>query len=344
MLFLSWFGKRPIIVHVPAENLDLSTEIAKSLNGTTIPHYVLKYAPYVYLDREDAYLPSDMATHISSTHATLNFTPIEMAPERLSLQNLDSLNKLGGDQVYLTSTENVIKLPKYLRGTKPDPKTLQTKDAVSCVIIIVNKDSGIVDAFYMYFYSFNAGPTALGHIVGNHLGDWEHNMIRFENGKPLSIWYSQHEYGEAFRYDAVTKVGVRPLVFSAKGSHANYAKPGRHDLHEQNEKVPNNIAYDHTSSGHLWDPMLSAYYYTYSMDTQKLTPAKGDMPVNYLYFEGRWGDQEYGDEVEGQELFRGYHKWTGGPQGPIFKHLDRRGVCLPRVKRCIIKGSLGEAI
>lgn len=61
----------------------------------------------------------------------------------------------------------------------------------------------------------------------------EHNMIRFKDGEPQAIWYSQHEYGEAFTYDAVHKIGKRPIGFSAKGSHANYAASGSHDLHEQ---------------------------------------------------------------------------------------------------------------
>ena len=73
------------------------------------------------------------------------------------------------------------------------------------------------------------------------------------------------------------------------------------------------------------------------MDKKKLTPAKDDTPVNYLEFQGWWGDQEYGDVVEGQEKFMGFHKWTGGPQGPIFKHLDRKDVCLPNRPVCVIK-------
>jgi hypothetical protein len=62
-------------------------------------------------------------------------------------------------------------------------------------------------------------------------------MIRFDHGLPQSIWYSQHEYGEAFTYDAVQKVGKRPIAFSAKGSHANYAVAGKHDLHDISKEI-----------------------------------------------------------------------------------------------------------
>lgn len=124
------------------------------------------------LDKEDIYYPSDIATHVVNTHATINFTAVRGAPKPLSLDNLHLLNELGGESIYLTSIENVIKLPKFLGGKKPDTKTLQTKDAFSCVIICVDKGNGILDAFYMYFYTFNEGPIGFGHRVGNHLGDW----------------------------------------------------------------------------------------------------------------------------------------------------------------------------
>jgi len=109
---------------------------------------------------------------------------------------------------------------------------------------------------------------------------------------------------------------------------------------EPDDEIPAHIAFDKTSQGRLWDPTLSAYYYIYSPTSNEFSPANEATPVNYLYFQGRWGDQEYTDEVKGQESFHGFHKWTGGPQGPMFKHLDRKDVCLPRDGDCIIKDSL----
>lgn len=62
-------------------------------------------------------------------------------------------------------------------------------------------------------------------------------------------------------------------------------------------------------------------------------------PVNYLYFEGQWGDDQFPSDKAGQEEFHGYVKWIGGPQGPLFKHLDRPDVCLP-TRECIVKDAL----
>jgi hypothetical protein len=104
--------------------------------------------------------------------------------------------------------------------------------------------------------------------------------------------------------------------------------------------IPENLVFDYTSQGLLWDPTLSAYYYTYSPETKKFSPVPEDTPVNYLYFNGYWGDQEYTDDMSEQSSFHGFHKWTGGPQGPWFKHLDREDVCLPHQVPCEIKTSI----
>lgn len=51
-------------------------------------------------------------------------------------------------------------------------------------------------------------------------------MIRFSNGSPQAIWYSQHAGGQAFTYDATEKQGKRPYAYSAKGTHAVYVMAG----------------------------------------------------------------------------------------------------------------------
>jgi hypothetical protein len=133
---------------------------------------LIPVAPLVFLDKGDRYLPSDLETHISNTYPTVNFTQVNGMQENLTLSNLDILNKFGGEDVYLTSISPLMQMPPWTFGQKPNPNTLQTENAVSCVVIVVDKGEGVVDAFYMYFYSFNDGPSALGHQAGNHLGDW----------------------------------------------------------------------------------------------------------------------------------------------------------------------------
>jgi hypothetical protein len=59
---------------------------------------------------------------------------------------------------------------------------------------------------------------------GNHVGDWEHTMVRFIKGTPDIVYYSAHSGGAAYRYNHidVEKIGVRPVSYTAVGTHANY--------------------------------------------------------------------------------------------------------------------------
>jgi hypothetical protein len=174
-----------------------------------VPYYVVKYAPMVHLYSSENYLPADIGAQLVHTNPTLNFTPITNAPNPLTLDNLNALNNLGGEDVYLTSKNNVEKNPAWIRGVKPDSSG-KTDGAVSCAIIVNDHGNGKVDAFYMYFYAFNYGGTYFGRTIGDHVGDWEHNMIRFQNGKPQAVWYSQHNNGEAFYYSTTLKYqGIR---------------------------------------------------------------------------------------------------------------------------------------
>lgn len=77
------------------------------------------------------------------------------------------------------------------------------------VLVVVEKGEGIVDAFWFYFYSFNQGNQVFNIRFGDHVGDWEHTLVRFENGEPISIFCSEHSFGEAFTYNAAEKIGKR---------------------------------------------------------------------------------------------------------------------------------------
>jgi len=77
------------------------------------------------------------------------------------------------------------------------------------VLLVIDKGDGIVDAFYFFFYSFNLGNKVFNIRFGNHVGDWEHSVIRFKNGVPKSMFFSQHASGAAYTWDAVEKIGKR---------------------------------------------------------------------------------------------------------------------------------------
>jgi hypothetical protein len=153
------------------------------------------------LDQNELYMPSDIQAQLNNTVPELNFTALSITPSPLLLSNLDQLNAAAGCTVgnfnpcplYLTSKDDITTNPPWLYGVTPDPVTHETIGAKSCAIIVTDHGNGVVDAFYMYFYAFNFGLYATNVVIGDHVGDWEHTMVRFTNGLPTSIWYSQHD-------------------------------------------------------------------------------------------------------------------------------------------------------
>jgi hypothetical protein len=192
----------------------------------------------------------------------------------------------------------------------------------------------------MYFYAYNLGNSVLGSEWGNHIGDWEHNMVRFINGTPTHVWYSQHGNGQAFIYPVLEKVGQRPISYSAFGSHANYAIPGTHDHTIPDLNGPWGPLQDYTSQGTLWDPILSAYYYNYSAEDRSFTSLH-DSPVGAMDFRGKWGDKRYPEGDTRQKRFWRFWKFVGGPTGPRDKQLNRTNVCPDNGHPCILRDKLG---
>lgn len=180
------------------------------------------------------------------------------------------------------------------------------------------------------------------YYLGNHVGDWEHTMVRFANGVPTGVWFSQHANGQAFRYSAVEKdsAGVRPLAYSAKGSHANYAMGGTHDHTIPNLNLPGGVLEDYTNKGTLWDPLLSAWYYKYTPSSNQFEAYDGSAPTAWLNFKGHWGDQEYPESDKRQFKLFGQAKFSGGPTGPADKQLNRDKICPNNGNLCILRSIL----
>ncbi|KAK0748919.1 hypothetical protein B0T18DRAFT_486973 [Schizothecium vesticola] len=121
-----------------------------------------------------------------------------------------------------------------------------------------------LDAFYFYFFSFNRGQNISqvsepvnrmvrldgkeGTAFGDHVGDWEHNMIRFRDGKPKGIYFSQHRDGAEYSWDdsTVTK------------------RDGRNTTHD--------AALIDWCDGPIWDPVLSAYFLRFDPSNSTVVP------------------------------------------------------------------------
>lgn len=282
-------------------------------------------------------MPSDIANQLAHTIPEINGAPVMTASTPLTLDNLHELNNVpaGGSNVYLTSKEGIEALPSWLKGITPDVDH-RTNGGTTCAIITVDKGNDLVDAFYFYFYAYNEGDIVFGLEFGDHVGDWEHNMIRFQNGLPQAVWFSQHDDGEAFTYDAVQKVGARPVAYVGRGTHAVYGTTGTHDHTIPGFNLPVGLIEDHCDEGTLWDPTLAAFAYSFDQSSNIFSSFDTGVPVNWLYFKGHWGDAQLPDSAPGQVDVVGQRKYVAGPTGPADKALNRSAVC-PSADGCIVR-------
>ena len=81
---------------------------------------------------------------------------------------------------------------------------------------------------YWLFYYYNdfqlLGPLLSG---GKHEGDWELVQLRLDAAEqPVEAVFSQHTHAESKPWANVRKSGPTPLVYVARGSHANYFGAG----------------------------------------------------------------------------------------------------------------------
>ncbi|KAF4777727.1 hypothetical protein HER10_EVM0006482 [Colletotrichum scovillei] len=308
--------------------------------GRAVPDFILKHAPLIWLHSDDPFRPADILEHVRHTTPMVHMEPIRGLPQ-LDLDNLAMLNDYWNNgPVSLTANGDITSLPTWLFGETPD-ESGKLHNATSCVVITVDRGSGDLDAFYFYFYSYDQGAnitqvlppmngliedTEHGMHFGDHVGDWEHNMIRFHDGKPTGIYYSQHSSGSAYKWDdkALSVENGRPIVYSAWGSHANWASPGDH--------VHDSVLLDYCDAGQIWDPVSSAYYYKFDPETSLLTsifPPGAEASTNltsFLYYSGIWGDFQYPDDHPRQKIvpYFGLKRYVSGPTGPTTKQLVRK--------------------
>lgn len=325
------FKRLPPIINYP-------NEFEKSIGNGEIPDYVIEYAPLVHLYSEEKYLPYDIKKFVTNLHMEYeNGTIVAGTEKHMTIKKLSEISEQQETiDMFMTSNSDFDADPDWITGIKNKPSLVngEIKDAPA-VLIVVDKGNGWVDAYWFYFYSFNLGPFVMGNgPYGNHVGDWEHSLVRFYKGEPVIVWMSAHGGGQAYYYHNLEKYESNPnhpIIFSARGTHANYVSVGQHP-----HDLPYAILSDFTDRGALWNPTKNYLSYTY--DGNKVYPGKTNRNShhvnrelsyhNWLKFAGHWGDRQIPDDDERQHYwFIGGHRYIDGPTGPLSKNLLRIQPC-----------------
>jgi hypothetical protein len=206
-----------------------------------IPSYVLEYAPLVHLAEDEIHWPSVMDEHLLHTTPYVNFEPVPKSEQHPTLSNLGDLNRHeDGLHLYLQSRDDVLTNPAWMLSEHnmpvPPPATPEHNETTSStskddegknggkqkkisktggrspapvVLTVVEKEDGVVLAFWFYFYSYNLGNSVFGVGFGDHVGDWEHSVVKFRNGVPETMFISQHTGGRTYTFGAMEKYGKR---------------------------------------------------------------------------------------------------------------------------------------
>jgi hypothetical protein len=106
-----------------------------------------------------------------------------------------------------------------LRKAHPELKNKLVARAVR------DPDSGRLWLQYWLWYIYNDYHLAFN--AGLHEGDWEMVQLGMKGEQPDVAVYAQHDQAERRDWSQVRKTDDgRPIVFSARGSHASYFEPG----------------------------------------------------------------------------------------------------------------------
>ncbi|KIY53467.1 hypothetical protein FISHEDRAFT_33355 [Fistulina hepatica ATCC 64428] len=287
-----------------------------------IPDYVLTYAPHTQLCSTDPYAPSDIATHVAHVIPEIDYVPVNN--DTVTIETLSSYSS----DVYLTSKDNPASSPAWMLSdfNLPDSSGYSTAPAT---IILADKGNGVLDAFYFLFYSFNRGSTFVDIVFGDHVGDWEHVMVRFINETPAYIYLSEHTGGSAYTYDTLPTNNSRAITYVANGTHANYATVGVHPYEY-------GLVYDTTNQGPFWDVTQNYRGFWFDVQSETFTSAGGasiggqeqyEEGASWLSWLGYWGDEQYPLSDPRQFCILGECTWESGPTGPYSKNLNRTAVC-----------------
>lgn len=76
---------------------------------------------------------------------------------------------------------------------------------------------------YWFFYLYND-------FYDKHEADWEGATVFLHNGTPIGVSYSQHQGRKWTPWSSTSASAGSPIVYVARGSHANYPLPGRYAI------------------------------------------------------------------------------------------------------------------
>jgi hypothetical protein len=225
---------------------------------STAPDIVLAHAPILLLARHEGFVPIDVAAYVKKT-TLLDVDPLPPDPRRPKVPRaLAVRDERGSVELVGLPTGSPSCVPeaaechyalKVPAGRGPSCVTLARRVRLVCMGRLrryvrfqttmrrhgalrtvywreIEQGGRVVGIQYWFFYVFNRW-------LNWHEGDWEQITLRFEGGGRMLAGYSAHKHGHRQEIAKGNGAeGTHPLVYVARGSHANYFSEGPHEVNE----------------------------------------------------------------------------------------------------------------
>ncbi len=179
-----------------------------------------KYAPVLHLASAERYRPLRLEDYLTKTDLRAGSPPhgtlTQGQPTLFSLPVTTASTYLdirGANPNSHPSSYPVIE--QQIEGARPRPTVY--------FHLAYEPSKGRVAIEYWLMYLYND-------FYDQHEADWEGVTVVLENGSPLGAIYSQHQGGKWIAWSALSKTGAHPIVYVARGSHANYPKAGQYSV------------------------------------------------------------------------------------------------------------------
>jgi len=217
LIVLIMFGQI-FMVHVLAVDSD-----GDGISDATELDLAVRYLPNLQFKAGEEFFPVEISYHLNNSVLKLRngeiVTPVDSHPTIASISTKQNesyflANKFGD-----------------LSAIAADYETRRPTLGYT-VYCRVTKDSTSTIVQYWFFYAYNNGP------LNDHEGDWEMIEIVLDSGQPVWVAFSQHLKGQRASWGDVEKMNsTHPVVYVARGSHANYFRPYQGRLGLENDEV-----------------------------------------------------------------------------------------------------------
>jgi hypothetical protein len=245
----------------------LSVAGAAPASAAAQPAAIARYAPLVYLAPGEAYTPMSASTFVAQSSlswARDTGCPDATVAERthVDVQRLGS----GGYQHQIADALCVDHGVQHLsdeltrprqsgKGSVPEgegfflnfPNTQRAGQGTSAPVFYEYSAHKYVT--YWFFYGFNDAPAPINSF--DHEGDWERISVQLDaQDSAVTVAYYEHDGYCTLPWSQAGQQGGHPLAYSARGTHATYARAGSFP-------IAGGLATDTTGRGAGWETYLS---------------------------------------------------------------------------------------